>query len=140
MGMKMTIDCGTYRHQEFTIDLDDYGEKEDRSYIDPRYEDASFALLFATMNDVSFADDGCRNEDAVNGCIALHVLGYDAEAWFENFCAEQGANNTQWFQSDLDKFMDHVKRICGKGSGSYTNYLHRWGPKGLEERALDYSI
>ena len=131
MRMKMTIDCGTCHHKEFTIDLDDYGTRANLN-IDPRDEDAAFELLRVTMDDVSFADDGCRNEDAVNGCIALHVLGYDAEAWFENFCAEQGTNRTQWFQSDLDKFMEHVERIA--------KYLYRWGPKGEEAKALGYSI
>lgn len=143
MGLKMEITCGTRSPRQFEIDLDEYGfRKPDLKMIGvtPEEHKRAFDLLRTTMNDTTFADDHFRNDDAVNGCIALHVLGYDAEDWFAAFCEEQKNNAEQWFASDLIKFMEHVDRICGCGYEYDTNYLLRWGPEGDRGAALGYAI
>lgn len=129
--MKITIRCGTRTPEAFDINLDSYGravktDAEGNVWLN------ALELLRDTMNDDTFADDGHRNDDAVNACIALHVMGYDAESWLERFCAEQGANHERWFQSDLDKFMEHVERVAP--------YLNDWGPAGHESQALKYAL
>ena len=128
---KMECYCGTKCAEIFEIELDDYSALYETSATDEQMSEA-FKLLRDTMTDVHFADDHYRNNSAVNACIALHVMGYDAEGWFENFCAEQGKDTEHWYLSDLDSFMTHVERVCG--------YLSKWGPRGNEGNALNYSI
>lgn len=129
--MKFEVTCGTRRPDTFWVDLDAYG-KYVPTNADAEIHSRAFNLLVSTMNDVSFADDGHRNNDAVNGCIALHVMGYDAASWFYNFCKEQSENLPRWFPSDLDNFMEHVERVAP--------YLSSWGPSGKESLALNYII
>jgi hypothetical protein len=119
---------GTNRPIERVVDLDRYGTTIQTDATKGLIEKA-INLLADTMDDVTFADDGYRNDDAVNCCIALHVLGYDAESWLENWCAD---NMAGFYQSDLDEFMDHVERVAP--------YLSKWGPAGHESRALNYII
>ena len=138
MDMKMEVTCGTRRLTKFEVDLDDCGFRRDRSHVDDRDIEAAFDLLRETMDDLLFADDGCRNKCAVNGCIALHVLGYNPARWFRNFFDIYNAD-MKFFNSDKGKFMEHVHRVCGDDSYS-TNYLLRWGPEGDEGKALGYSI
>lgn len=130
MGVKMEVICGTKSPEQFEFDLDDYGKRTE--FVGPEDYKTAYDLLRITMNDETFADDGCRNEDAVNSCIALHVLGYDAKTWFENFCNEQANEHMRWFDSDLVKYMEHVERVA--------KYLHRWGPDGNRANALGYII
>ena len=131
MGLKMEITCGTRKPCKFEIDLDEYGDKVETN-VSPEERKRAFDLLRTTMNDDTFADDHFRNDDAVNGCIALHVLGYDAENWFATFCGKQENDVEQWFSSDLIKFMEHVERV--------SKYLFRWGPEGDRGAALGYAI
>lgn len=131
MGLKMEITCGTWKPRKFEIDLDKYGDKVETN-VSPEERKRAFDLLRATMNDDTFADDHFRNDDAVNGCIALHVLGYDAKDWFAAFCKEQKIDVEQWFTSDLSQFMEHVERV--------SKYLFRWGPEGDRGAALGYAI
>ena len=131
MSVPMEVFCGTKKAEAFEIDLDSYDRFISSEATDEQMSEA-FQLLRDTMSDSSFADDGNRNNSAVNACIALHVMGYDAYAWLENFCAEQGKIHNRWFQSDLDKFMEHVDRV--------TPYLSGWGPQGDEGNALKYAI
>ncbi len=131
MGVKMQIECGTRGVAKFEIDLDDY-DTQVKTNVDPVERKKAFDLLRATMNDYNFANDGYRNDDAVNGCIALHVLGYDAETWFENFCAEQCKYRDRWFATDLDRFMEHVERVA--------KYLSKWGPDDDRGAALGYVL
>ena len=138
MGLKMEITCGTRKPRKFEIDLDKYSDKVETN-VSPEERKRAFDLLRATMNDKTFADDHFRNDDAVNGCIALHVLGYDAECWFAAFCNEQKDNDeqrfesiSQWWKPDLIKFMEHVERV--------SKYLFRWGPEGNRGAALGYAI
>lgn len=129
--LAMEVFCGTHNAERFDIVLDKYASRKPNEASTVEQQKA-FDLLHSTMFDDTFADDGCRNEDAVNACIALHVLGYDAGQWFENFCNEQKRNEERWFPTDLSFFMNHVERVC--------KYLYRWGPKGNEGNALNYSI
>lgn len=128
---EIEVRCGTRYPETFTIDLNKYDEARPTDADDATWYRA-LNLLISTMNDPTFADDGCRNNDAVNGCIALYVMGYDAETWFENFCAEQGVIERRWYQHDLDKFMEHVERVAP--------YLRSWGPRDHESEALQYII
>lgn len=127
---KMEIECGTYKVTKFEIEVDNYAAKFVTEFDPEKYKQA-FDLLRNTMDDYTFIDDGCRNEDAVNSCIALHVLGYDPEEWFENFFESENQDN-KFLEYDINKFMEHVERVCG--------YLHRWGPQGHETNALNYAI
>lgn len=130
MGIMMTVTCGTFSEKEIRFNLDSYATPNINVCVDDAVE--AYGLLFDTMNDNTFAGDGCRNEDAVNGCIALHVLGYDAQEWFYNFCKEQKKHPEQWFPSDLDRFMMHVNRVAP--------YLEKWGPDNHREQAFKYAI
>lgn len=134
---KMQIECGTSTRSKFEIEIDDYGVRYAR-HLDPQDYKRAFDLLHDTMDDWSFIDDGCRNEDAINSCIALHVLGYHPAEWFENFFDREN-QDSKFFDVDIEKFMDHVDRVCGEGEYD-TDYLFRWGPVGHEARALGYAI
>lgn len=72
---------------------------------------------------------GRRNDDAVNLCIALHVLGIeDMEAWFnEAYDKHAGSSNNNWYE-----FMEHVNRV--------SRYLCAWGPDNDMGRALEKQI
>lgn len=128
--IEMTVYCGTCTPTEFKIDIDSYAEAVPTN-VDKTAWRKAIDLLKCTMFDDTFADDGCRNEDAVNACIALHVLGFDPEVWFENFF---DANNQdkKFFETDISKFMEHVERV--------NHYVGKWGPVGNESAALDYAI
>lgn len=128
--VKMKIECGTCTLTEFEIDIRNYGMISARD-IDEDDAKKAFDLLHETMNDDTFIDDGYRNNDAVNSCIALHVLGYDPEEWFNNFFDLEN-QDSKFFDADIVKFMEHVERVC--------EYVHRWGPEGHEERALEFAI
>lgn len=138
MGVKMEIECGTMKLTKFEIDLDDYGTNTCGTK-NPVKRKQAYDLLRDTMNDETFIDDHCRNEDAVNSCIALHVMGYYPPEWFENFLEY---NDEKFFDCDIEKFLDHVYRVCGHGKEHRfdPNYLLRWGPEGHEENALNYTI
>lgn len=131
MANIIKVKCGTHIPNEIEIDLDLYGKKIP---VTATEEEAAEALeLFKdTLDDITFAADHHRNEDAVNGCIALHVLGYDAIAWFDNFCEEQKKDWDQWYIADLNKFLEHVDRVGA--------YLDSWGPEGREADALLYAL
>lgn len=127
--MNITINCGTNARFEEVIDLDDFGTKHDVN--SSQHEIAiAYDMLSDLMNDKNFAEDHHRNFCAVNGCIALHVLGYNAKEWFDNWCG--GQVHGRFWRSDLDKFMEHVERVYP--------YLGGWGPEGNEGNALNYAI
>lgn len=128
MSFIIDVYCGTRNLRHASIDLGDYAPSTKTGASNEEIEDA-LGLLKATMHDPSFIDDGCRNEDAVNGCIALHVLGYDPVVWFDNFFDDP---QFDFFDSDIQKFEEHVERVAP--------YCPAWGPKGEEGRALVYSI
>ena len=127
MTIMMEIECGTKHRTKFQIDLDKYGECDCK--VDLCTYKEAFDLLRRTMDDPTFIDDGHRNDDAVNGCIALHVMGYDPQSWFNDFF---DANDDKFLEYDICKFEDHVKRVCG--------YLDVWGPAGAEYEALAFAL
>lgn len=122
------ITCGTFIADEIDFDIDCIC-KPIPTGADEKQQKRALALLVDTMDDMTFADDGCRNDDAVNGCIALHVLGYDPELWFYGFFDRYGK---AFHNCDISKFKDHVNRV--------SRYLSKWGPEGDEGRALDYAL
>lgn len=111
------------------LDLDQHGKAVPTNADDKTWR-VAFDLFKETVDDVTFASGGHRNDDAVNGCIALHVMGYDCYSWFENYCASQ--KDSKFYRDDLDKFMEHVERVAP--------YVETWGPSGNESAALGYSI
>ena len=126
----MKVYCGTSRPVRFEIDIEDYGSSVPTD-ADAATRDKAITLLQSTMFDDTFADDGCRNEDAVNACIALHVLGFDPEVWFENFF-ERNNQDHKFFETDISKFMEHVERV--------NRYVGVWGPVGAESEALSFAL
>ena len=78
--------------------------------------------------DKKLGTSGRRNQDAVNMCIALHVLGCgDIDAWLG------------WMQDihvisshDLELFTEHIERVVG--------YLDSWGPTGDKGAALGFVL
>ena len=138
MSIMMEIECGTHTLTKFEIDIEVYG-CERAWTVDPKDSKRAYDLLRKTMDDITFIDDGHRNDDAVNCCTALHVLGYDPVEWFENFFDTEN-QDSKFFETDVDKFMDHVRRVCGDTIDQPVNYPHRWGPVGDEAHALNYSI
>lgn len=131
MGKKIKVSCGTCKLHLFGFDLDEFCEQVPTGATEDEVERA-IELLEETMDDPTFADDGCRNEDAVNICIALHVLGYDAVAWLDGFWDRYGKQGDTFFDSDWDKFEEHYNRV--------SKYLSKWGPKENEGNALNYTI
>lgn len=127
MTIIMEVECGTRNIEKFMVDLDKYGECDCK--VDPRQHKEAYDLLRRTIDDHTFISDGHRNDDAVNGCIALHVMGYDPQAWFNDFFA---ANEDKFWDRDIEKFEDHVERVC--------DYIDVWGPDGHEEQALLYAL
>ena len=127
----MRTDCGTNIPNVETIDLDRYSTRHETN-ADTKDLLKAFEILNEFMCDSDFANDGHRNHCAVNCCIALHVLGYDAKEWFENWCNDQKQEYDKWYMSDLDKFMGHVERVYP--------YLKDWGPKEHEELALGFAL
>ena len=87
----------------------------------------AFSMLQDLMNDPEFATAGRRNNDAVNFCIALHVLGYEPVEWFDalNEIADFHAN-------DYFEFKECVTRV--------SDYLEAWGPTEDRGAALKKAI
>ena len=129
METKFIITCGTRVPEKFEVDLDEFGTRHEVASTDEEKEKA-FDLLVETMDTITFAMDGHRNDDAVNAMIALHVLGYIAHDWLERFCEEQ--HLARFRIADLKKFMEHVDRV--------DQYVRYWGPDGDEGNALLYAL
>lgn len=126
---EMKICVGTRDPHEEVIDLDEYGWPDKRDLSDEDYERA-FGMLSSVLNGgILFANTGHRNDDAVNSCIALHVLGFSPVKWFTNFFNDVGE---LFYPVSIDLFMEHVRRVC--------DYVDRWGPEGKEFWALDYAL
>lgn len=134
----MRVEFGTKAYGKIIFDLDEYGTKVETG-ADLDEKNRAYDLLRETMNDRTFIDNGYRNNDAVNSCIALHVLGYDPCEWFDDFFDDVN-NSSKFYGYDIEMFMDHVHRICGYGREYDKNYLLSWGPKGSEGNALGYAI
>lgn len=131
MTLMMEIKCGTLRAKKFEINLDHYGIRDEKVVYGPDQK-VAYDLLRSTLNDVTFADDHCRNEDAVNSLIALHVLGYDAEEWMKYFLGDMESRPALFHSCDIEKFREHVDRVVP--------YLDHWGPEEDKKAALGYVI
>lgn len=129
MGDKIKVACGTRKCTEMEVDLDEYGHRYKTTSIDEGQKRAALKLLKETMDTETFIRSGYRNDDAVNACIALHVLGYDPGPWLEAFLS---VNAEKFYDNDVELFMDHVERVIP--------YLCEWGPEGIEGNALYYRI
>lgn len=84
-------------------------------------------MLADLVGDPNFMSAGRRNDDAVNLCIALHIIGHDPLDWFERYAQSIGMEIGLML-----KALEHIARVVP--------YLSKWGPKGDEGRALDYKI
>lgn len=68
-----------------------------------------------------FMQSGCRNNQAVNMSIALHVLGYDPSAWLEEHLPVIREHALPGFaidETDYDLFKEHLNRV--------SHYLADW--------------
>ena len=128
---KIVVCCGTYRADSFTLDIHD----PDAAYAGGvkslawEKDEALETLRHELSAGKKFAAAGNRNNQAVNTCIALHVLGYNPIIWFKNFFKEE---KDRFYSNDIESFMEHVGRVC--------DYLDTWGPVGNEGDALQYCI
>ena len=130
--MKLSIYVGTRGPaRRIEIDTDKYGERFPVGASEHDMRIAATELENLLNQGGQFIADHHRNHDAVNGCIALHVLGYDPEPWFEKFFEDP--NVGRLFRSrDVVRFLEHVERVSG--------YVGSWGPKGNESLALEYMV
>lgn len=128
--LSMEVRFGTMIPQKIVLDLDEYGKRKKEPY--DNWHSRAYQLLRVTLNDTTFMDDGCRNDDAVNSLIALHVLGYNAEEWMENFLSDMRARRDLFHSCDINRFEDHVERVVP--------YLDSWGPENCRHHALLYKI
>lgn len=107
--------------------------KDDYMNVSPEdMEGDSWKLAKEIFDD--YAEDegafeaGRRNDDAVDLCIALHVLGErDVIGTIKDAMMAGGAD-----QEDRILAMDAVRRVAP--------YLDGWGPKGNEGMATHYCI
>lgn len=126
--MNIKVRCGTRDCCDIVIDVTEYAPLLS---VGAGQEDKLDALgiLRQEIDTPRFAAPGYRNNQAVNCSIALHVLGYNPETWFENFFEEFGL---MFKEQDVSAFMEHLDRVCP--------YLSTWGPAGSEEYALAYAL
>ena len=73
-------------------------------------------LVLDVLNHDHFMESGYRNDQAVNLCIGLHVLGFDVEEWLNRFFLGKEGDE------DVDMFLDHCHRVIP--------YLEGWGERG----------
>ena len=127
----LQVNIGTMTTSRMMLDLDKYGDRDSRC---TREEDevSAIEMLEDVLNEGSmFANAGNRNYGAVNGCIALHVLGYKPDEWFERMFKDDKVSK-QFYYHSITLFMDHVKRVA--------DYVDAWGPAGNEGMALYYAL
>lgn len=130
--LSMKVRFGTMVPQNIELDLDEYGKRKQEHYDSwhDSWNIKAYQLLHTTLNDTTFMDDGCRNDDAVNSLIALHVLGYNAEEWMENFLSDMRARPSLFYVCDINAFENHVERVLP--------YLEKWGPENNRYHAMLY--
>lgn len=117
--------------QAFKVDPDDYGIRKPRESTS--LHDLGIAcemLEHVLCTGIDFAASGHRNDQAVNACIALHVMGYDPEEWLGNFLDDHGWRLASRYACFA--FMNHVRRIAP--------YCEKWGPEKEEHEALNFAI
>ena len=82
------------------------------------------------LTDANFGHPGRRNDDGVNLCIALYVLGIEA------------ADLLDWFK-DLDSVVDfepHDYNALMDKILVVRDYLHGWGPDGHRDEAFNFMV
>lgn len=126
--MSIKVRCGTRTCYDIIIDVESYAPLLSAG-VDQEDKLTALGILKQEMDTPRFAASGYRNNQAVNCGIALHVLGYDPETWFENFFEEFGS---MFEPLDISAFEEHLDRICP--------YLDSWGPAGSEEYAFAYTL
>lgn len=97
-------------------------EKEDCDY-------AAGELKFL-LADFRFGRPGRRNDDGVNLCIALYVLGVEAadmEDWLEDL-----DRVVDFDDRDYNALMEKVRVV--------KDYLHGWGPDGHRDEAINFMV
>lgn len=123
------VECGTALLKDVSFKVSDYG-KFDATSASVAAQSMALSLLMSTMDDPDFADDGCRNNGAVNLSIALHVLGCESpEKWLREFFK---AHEDQFHIMDMDLMIEHMQRVG--------DYLWKWGPVGDEGSAIKYIL
>lgn len=123
------IECGTALLKDINFKISDYG-KFAGTNASVAAQGMALSLLMSTMDDPDFADDGCRNNGAVNLSIALHVLGCKSpEQWLRDFFEAHG---DQFHTMDMDLMIEHMQRVG--------DYLWSWGPAGDEGSAIKYML
>lgn len=123
------VECGTALLKDVSFKVSDYG-KFDATSASVVAQSMALSLLMSTMDDPDFADDGCRNNGAVNLSIALHVLGCESpEKWLREFFK---AHEDQFHIMDMDLMIEHMQRVG--------DYLWKWGPVGDEGSAIKYIL
>ena len=126
--MNIKVYCGTKDPSSIWLSIESYAAKLHRQ-ITTEDKDHAVDMLRREMSTPKFAASGYRNNQAVNCCIALHVLGYNPISWFEEYFKEFGST---FEASDISAFMEHLERVVP--------YLNHWGPLGSEAYAFAYSI
>lgn len=123
------VECGTELLKDVSFKVSDYG-KFDETRASEAAQNLALTLIETTMDDPDFADDGYRNNGAVNLSIGLHVLGCKSpEQWLREFFEEHGE---QFHTMDIDLMIEHMQRVG--------DYLWTWGPSGDEGAALKYML
>lgn len=123
------VECGTALLKDISFKVSDYG-KFDATSASETAQNLALTLIKTTMDDPDFADDGCRNNGAVNLSIGLHVLGCQSpEKWLRDFFEAHGE---QFHTMDMDLMIEHMQRVG--------DYLLKWGPVGDEGAAFRYML
>lgn len=123
------VECGTALLKDISFKVSDYG-KFGATSASETAQDLALTLVKTTMDDPDFADDGCRNNGAVNLSIGLHVLGCKSpEKWLRDFFEAHG---NQFRTIDMDLMIEHMQRVG--------DYLWTWGPVGDEGAAFRYML
>lgn len=88
----------------------------------------AFKILDDLWMDKNLGAPGRRNDDAVNMCIALHVLG----------CCK----GDKWFalMGDFHQISAHDHRMFGDHWMRVQDYVSKWGPDGNQGQALEYIV
>ena len=130
--VEIKVCFGTKQQWIGEIDIDEYDDAPDETEVTDEDMSEAYQMLrdVLTSGDC-FASNGRRNDQAVNACIALHVMGYDPYPWFANLFDDPYIHKL-FYESDIRKFMEHVERIAP--------YMYKWGPVGNEGNALKYAL
>lgn len=123
------VECGTALLKDISFKVSDYGHFIGTGASETA-QNLALTLIKTTMDDPDFADDGCRNNGAVNLSIGLHVLGCQSpEKWLRDFFEAHGE---QFHTMDMDLMIEHMQRVG--------DYLLKWGPIGDEGAAFRYML